>query len=232
MALSHSPQISLNGLVLCLDAANPKSYPGSGTTWTDLSGNGNNATYNGSPIIYTDNNLGSLETPASQTSRWIRMPETALQNLTDGTIWTLEWTMKILSHSGTRYCQSMARSGNDNVMIWQINASTMQLFSASLQSGSNPNYQIGTPISLSLTRNGNSWVVYKDGIFAAQYSFAGNSQTTVTGWVLDQEQDAVLGGFDSNQNTHAEWYSNRMYNRALTAQEIQQNFNATKSRYI
>jgi hypothetical protein len=42
MALSHSPKIITDGLVLCLDAGNPKSYPGSGTTWTDLSGNGNN----------------------------------------------------------------------------------------------------------------------------------------------------------------------------------------------
>jgi hypothetical protein len=44
MALSHSPSIVTDGLVLCLDAGNPKSYPGSGTTWTDLSGNGNNGT--------------------------------------------------------------------------------------------------------------------------------------------------------------------------------------------
>jgi hypothetical protein len=40
MGLAHSPpSIVMNGLVLCLDAANSKSYPGSGTTWTDLSGN-------------------------------------------------------------------------------------------------------------------------------------------------------------------------------------------------
>ena len=39
MGLSHSPKIVTDGLVLCLDAANAKSYPGSGTTWYDLSGN-------------------------------------------------------------------------------------------------------------------------------------------------------------------------------------------------
>ena len=44
MALAHSPKIVTDGLVLCLDAGNPKSYPGSGTTWYDLSGNGNNGT--------------------------------------------------------------------------------------------------------------------------------------------------------------------------------------------
>lgn len=41
MALAHSPSIVRSGLVLHLDAANVKSYPGSGTVWTDLSGNSN-----------------------------------------------------------------------------------------------------------------------------------------------------------------------------------------------
>ena len=38
MGLNHSPKISTDGLVLCLDAANPRSYPKSGTTWSDLAG--------------------------------------------------------------------------------------------------------------------------------------------------------------------------------------------------
>jgi hypothetical protein len=51
--------IVTNGLVLNLDASNPLSYPGSGTTWTDLSGNGNNGTLlNG--VGYNSNNGGSL----------------------------------------------------------------------------------------------------------------------------------------------------------------------------
>jgi len=44
MASSGFSNIVSNGLVLCLDAANTKSYPGSGTTWSDLSSNGNNGT--------------------------------------------------------------------------------------------------------------------------------------------------------------------------------------------
>ena len=44
MGLFHSPKIITDGLVLLLDAGNPKSYSGSGTTWNDLSGNGNHGT--------------------------------------------------------------------------------------------------------------------------------------------------------------------------------------------
>jgi hypothetical protein len=47
MSLGHGASIVRDGLVLHLDAANVKSYPGSGNTWSDLSGNNNNGTING-----------------------------------------------------------------------------------------------------------------------------------------------------------------------------------------
>ena len=59
MGTSYNPRIVTNGLVLCLDAANKRSYPGAGTTWTDLSHNPTNLTlYNG--LSYSDEGNGSL----------------------------------------------------------------------------------------------------------------------------------------------------------------------------
>tara|TARA_R110000772_G_scaffold247722_1_gene361657 strand:- start:280 stop:972 length:693 start_codon:yes stop_codon:yes gene_type:complete len=55
MALSHSPKIVTDGLVLCLDAGDRKSYSGSGTTWTDRSGNGNDGTLTNGPTFDSDN---------------------------------------------------------------------------------------------------------------------------------------------------------------------------------
>lgn len=49
MAIYAGPEIVNSNLVLNLDAGNSKSYAGSGTTWTDLSGNGNNGTLYNSP---------------------------------------------------------------------------------------------------------------------------------------------------------------------------------------
>ena len=49
MALAHSPRIVRDSLTLCLDAENTKSYPGSGTTWKDLSGKGNDTVNGTSP---------------------------------------------------------------------------------------------------------------------------------------------------------------------------------------
>lgn len=51
MALIHSPNVPRTNLSLFFDPANIKSYPGSGTTMFDLSGNGNNGTISGSPVF-------------------------------------------------------------------------------------------------------------------------------------------------------------------------------------
>lgn len=49
MSAYTGPSTITSGLILCLDAANPKSYPGSGTNFFDLSGRGNHHTLIGSP---------------------------------------------------------------------------------------------------------------------------------------------------------------------------------------
>jgi hypothetical protein len=55
MAYFHSPRIITDGLIAYLDAANPKSYPGSGTTWYDLTGNGYNGTLTNGPTFSSVN---------------------------------------------------------------------------------------------------------------------------------------------------------------------------------
>lgn len=59
MSLEYSPRIITDGLVLCLDASDIKSYSGSGTTWFDRSGNGKNGTLTNNPTFNTENK-GSL----------------------------------------------------------------------------------------------------------------------------------------------------------------------------
>ena len=76
MANSYGASIVTDNLVLMLDAANPRSYPGSGTAWKDLSGNGNTGTLVGTPTyLYYSGGLLSFSgaaqyvtTPLVQTS--------------------------------------------------------------------------------------------------------------------------------------------------------------------
>ena len=61
MACNSGPDIIEDGLVLCLDAANINSYPKSGTTWSDLSGNGNHgALQNMDGANFSSDNRGTL----------------------------------------------------------------------------------------------------------------------------------------------------------------------------
>ena len=60
MGFSRGPKIVTDGLVLTLDAANTKSYPGSGTAWNDLSGNSEDFTLYNSPTFSSTTNSGIL----------------------------------------------------------------------------------------------------------------------------------------------------------------------------
>ena len=55
MSIGYGPRVVTDGLVLALDAADTNSYSGSGTTWSDLSGNGYNGTLTNEPTYSSDN---------------------------------------------------------------------------------------------------------------------------------------------------------------------------------
>ena len=67
MGQHYGAKISRHGLILDLDAANPKSYPGTGTTWLDLSGNNNTATL-GTDASYNSANRGTMLLSSSNTA--------------------------------------------------------------------------------------------------------------------------------------------------------------------
>ena len=60
MSNYYGPRIVTDGLIACLDAANTKSYPGSGTVWTDISGNGRNGPLINGPT-FNSSNRGSIQ---------------------------------------------------------------------------------------------------------------------------------------------------------------------------
>ena len=84
MSVHHSPRIVTNGLVFYLDAANPKSYSGTGTDWFDLSGNGNDGTLTNTPTYSTDN-LGYFDFDDASTEYVDIGATTGLASLTKAT---------------------------------------------------------------------------------------------------------------------------------------------------
>jgi hypothetical protein len=219
MALSHSPSIITSGLVLCLDAANPKSYPGSGTTWTDLSGNGNNGTLTNGPTFNGDN-LGSLvfdgvndyiSTPVTGTfpqisfDYWGFFDDPNLNTKLRNESAFGDWTSSRV-HWGTRWSVGMH---------WNVNGAWIETPATNLKYGWNH-------FSLIWNHTAGQRLIYINNILSTSWTTNGNM---------------VLGDFRIGVATNLNAYyrgniSNfKIYNRALTAQEIQQNFNALKGRY-
>ena len=230
MALQHSPQVVLDGLVLSLDAANSRSYPGTGTSWNDLSLNKNNATLVGPTYQTTDsgrfnfdgnndyvNNLSALSDSFWQAnwtaSFWVRFDTISTT--------TLESNDKVILEHGTN-------TDNDGLKLFNRNSkvqltitgvfSTQNLISNSTISASTWYNLVWT-----LNNSTNDVEVYLNGS-----SDASNTLNTYLGTGSNtQIGDGSLPGlpFDGQMGKCD------FYDRVLTAAEVQQNFNAHRGRY-
>jgi hypothetical protein len=219
MGIAYNPRTITDGLVLCLDAANPKSYPGSGTTWTDLSGNGNNGTLvNG--VGYNSGNLGSLVFDG--VNDYINL-NFAFTQSSSANSYTIVMGAKLSTTSSAR----RQLWGSDNGGFdWGFGAGDGTRFT--IFSGEN--------IYTGRTQDTN-WH-----IFTAQWSSSFGTRLYIDN-VLDISTanisyDSSISSTTSigrNPGFGEYWNGNvsfvQLYNRALTASEIQQNFNATRSRY-
>ena len=212
MGVFAGPEVAEDGLVLCLDAGNPKSYPGTGTTWNDLSGNGNTGTLvNG--VGYNSGNLGSLVfdgvddyinagTPSISVGKitvnaWMRITSGSLfQHIVDSAF--NSWHLAIL---------------NDNKPYF-YNGSTYHQFTPALTVGQ---WYMLTGVQ------GTTLDIYINGVLGQ--SIATNANVTTNNVNLGRFQTHGSRLFVGNIAQVS------IYNRALSATEIQQNFNATRSRY-
>ena len=205
----------------------------SGDIWLDGTGNGYDAYYVGG-VQTVSKYGGGITTPASQTQRYVLMPEKALQDLPNGTAWTLSWWMEVLSHGATRYCMSMASASYHNALIIQVNRSTITLYDSKLTAGRAIPYALNELVNITVVRSGNTFKLFKNGQLFGTYSVANQMATntkTIQGWVLDQEQDTVKGAFDSTQNLNANWYEISLFNRTLSDAEVMAEYNGVKGRF-
>ena len=226
MSLSHSPQISLNGLVLCLDAANRKSYPGSGTTWTDLSGRGNNGTLTNGPT-YSSSNGGSIIFDG--VDDYAEVPTTSsINDCLSGDFAYELWTFP--KTNGFLYGKIFGKgafqtSTGFNGLVYQTDN-----FTSGLQFSSSNLYIYlftlppNTWHHLVITRSGTTLSGYLNGNITSSnttsFNFGGNYPLRIS---------ANSQGIPDTTSQNLSVF--RQYNRALSASEIKQNYNALKSRY-
>lgn len=239
MALSHSPKIVTDGLVLCLDAGDRKSYSGSGSTWTDRSGNANNGTiYNAS---FDSGNNGALS--FDMAGDYVDCGNGSGVQFDSYSTISMEAVFKTDfdvtdNHGNALICNRQTYSqGNVCFTMWHVQSNNSMM----VQVGTNTSNQHVTVNTTSSINDGNIHVIQAvyDGSQIKVY-FDGALEVTAnqTGNILNKNAKLFIGvgtTTGSTVNSNYYWngniYSVRLYSKALTAAEVSQNFNAMRGRF-
>ena len=229
MGFYRGPQIVTSGLVLHLDAANPKSYPGTGTTWYDRAGNFNGGVVNNGTLVngpsFSSANMGSIGFDGS--NDYVDMSTSP--NLTNSlTVCAFVNTSLITGLNQIIYGPSA--NGSDNWL--SISNNRAQIFATQTSDVNNFSVTGNTVIDankwyyITGIVNNNVILVYVNGVFE----------------VASSTQAFIIGGWNSTarigQRPSGQFpFNGRIacvhgYNRALSATEVLQNYNALKSRFI
>jgi len=243
MAFIHSPKIVTDGLVLALDAGNVKSYPGSGTTWLDKSGFGNNGTLtngptfssaNGGSIVFdgvndyvaiTNNSFNYLPGVTGEVSveSWFNLTG-AFGTFAPEDITALGGVIgQGIFNNTNGYGLGINRIGTGPYLcVFQVRNGSTTVSAVGDIILNTWNHVIGT-----FTRN-NFSRIYINGTLIQSNSTVSLNNLSITPNI----NDAALGrGGGSGWLVGGNIPVGRIYNRPLTASEVLQNYNATKGRF-
>ena len=232
MGLAHSPRVVTDGLVLCLDAANQKSYPGTGTVWTDLSGNSSNGTLTNGPT-YDSANGGSIvfdgvndyveATPIIPSyltlSTWFKA--TGVPSTNDSAGGAIVVSSPQLYAGALQYYLSY--SWVNQRMVFTIQGNNSFSFT------SDNSIIRNTVHNITVTYDGSFKKIYHNGQLLKSDAWTTDPVYPTTGNINTQIGRWGYGGYARHFNGNI--YSAGIYDRALSAAEVQQNFNATRGRY-
>jgi len=247
MALSHGPPIVTNGLVLALDAADRNSYPGSGTTWTDLSGKGYNFSFINGPT-FNSGNLGGIEQDG--TDDYIERTHTTDLAFNGNVSFTIQIVAKTktLKHNADypaiMSCGDGGSGGGWSVDMFDDN----NVFGGPFGSIGFYRYQTGGSYidagggcgynftSLSDANSMNFWsYTYSSSSGGSLYRNGSLITSTATTGSITRgtAPNVFIGrrGLNASRVTSCIFHNVSMYNRALTASEVSQNFNALRGRF-
>lgn len=223
-----------SSLVLWLDAGQTASYPGTGTTWTDLSGNGNTGTLVNGPT-YNSENGGSIvldgvddfinvSNPASLNpgsnsftiDAWVYQKDNGFNGVVDARGANLHGFLCILNYTSAGFISFFLNTTND--VDQNVYVSTVATFTDVLA---------WMHVSVVVNRSANNITFYKNGIQqgASVAITSGGSVNPSSGYIYYVGAD--LGGPEANINLS----TIKQYNRALSAQEVQKNYNALAPRH-
>jgi len=214
--------IVTSGLALYLDAGNPASYPGSGTTWTDLSGNGRTGTLTNMEIPgdYSSANGGFFTFDG--VNEYVQC--TGSLTLTAATF--IAWINRA-SVQGTSPGMIFSRSPTATGMNFRSGAVGYHW------NDSNPTYSWASGLVIP-----QAWcmcAITVTSSLATGYLYQASGLTTATNSTSHSSttMSSIRVAVDAFENRYYTGSLSQalIYNRAITAAEVTQNFNALKSRY-
>lgn len=254
MGLNHSPRIVTDGLILALDAGNAKSYIGSGTNFTDLSlslANGtliNGPTFSNNTISFdgtndyfeTTNRVTALEFQPTQAFTIVVWFKTNTTSLTSTAL------LSNLNSNSPYPGWDILFGGNDLVTMHFISSWTANAIKVGVVY---PYTNLLNWTMLGVSYNGSCPTNVTDGINSINFYINGSLYTTTKGMLdstdgFNSTNETIT--YDSNQRFRlaSRWASGsasvassvtissvNIYNRMLSAPEIQQNFNAVRGKF-
>ncbi len=222
MGTNYNPQIVTSGLVFCVDAANPKSYPGSGNTWIDLS-NGNNSTLANTPSYNSAN--GSFTFNGGATDQYVTGN---LATIAVGSNVTTEAFVKLNTVSGVKNIFTIGRSAVSFSYGMVINNNSFRF------RNSNNDHIFSSPTTLTtgvwyhlvLSSTATETTGYVNGVSQ------GTTAHVVTNNAIPEYCISRRALNDASEYMNGEISLVRIYyNKAFTQNEVLQNFNATRGRF-
>ena len=230
MAIYSGPGMVTDGLVLCLDAADSLSYPGSGTTWYDLSGNGNDGSLVNGPT-YGSVNGGSIVFDGS--NDYVIIPYNS--NLNPTTITVSAW---IKRNQAVSYAHFIGLPINNSTWNYPYMSYGVEYIGITDTITFSLGFTDNTFDYTNAAAYGNNRWFY----FAATYDQS-NVKVYIDGALIttraetktlyNSTADFYIGAI----NTSSQYPFNgniaqvSIYNKALAAAEIQQNFDAFRGRF-
>lgn len=229
MTVEAGPNIVNDGLILSLDAANSKSYPGSGTAWTDLSGNGNNGTLTNGPTFSSLNNgsiifdgtndyincgnILNFTTESFSFNIFFYLTSTTTNSVGQGPILFYKGP-----YQANGYYIQLSQTSPARAAFYTNQSGVIQTTLSSLS------LIIGGWNCLSVVRNGSSVKIYINGIDATSSAATHINPTS-------SSNNFQLAGYSNAIFANIRIASFQAYNKSLTAEEVSQNFNALRGRY-
>jgi hypothetical protein len=228
-----SSGIVTDGLVLWLDAGNTPSYPGTGTAWTDLSGNNNNGTLTNGPT-YSSANGGSLvfdgvddyvTVPYNSNFADFGTNDFTVENWVNITNTTKNYQVVCGTHVGGVGASGFYFYGRNALQSPLANS---QSFGYNTDRQNNQTVASNTWIHMVVRRTSGTLTWYQNAVQGASVAFTDNINTGSSFLVGNLNAGS---GFPGLYALGGKISIVRIYKKGLTAAEVAQNFNALKARF-